>query len=617
MKVNKSIKELLRCVLVALSFFAVDFTLRYLTRWLGYYSIFELAPSLFTICWSAVFIVVLSLFPRKIGRIVYAVWYGIWTAYAVAQYIYYLIFDKFFFLSDIQNATEGADYLNFVSDVLDRNVFIFLGICLLLNVVGFFLFPDWHAIGTKAVRRVARIGVLVCSCAAMLLIPSLYTHNEQALFFSSKYEYEQFTNSGFDMEITGVYHYLGRDFYCSYLRPAEDVQMQREMVDAFLAEKRGHAEHSLTGTLEGKNLILIQMESIDDWVLTQETMPTVSRLMDEGINFTNMHTCLYGSGWTFSTEFAFQSGVYQSTNGVAAYSMSKNAYPYSIANLLGTQGYQCMSFHQNTGNFYSRSSIHPALGYEQYVSTSAIVASEFVADSDVSMVADDTCWAMMTESQPFLTFINTYGAHVPYAADDPLVQWALSQYPEYDIEGRDPELNAVFAKARTLDDMFVKLLQRLEEDNLLHNTVIIAFADHYCYGLTNKEIVHELSEANGSPVLERTPAFIWYEGCESMEVDKVCQTIDWVPTIANLFGQDVTQYVLGNDIFDEAYEGYAIFPDGTWLTNDAYAVNGIVQWNAGMTDEEIADMNSFVRAFYAANEAILASDYYAHLEIDK
>ena len=96
-----------------------------------------------------------------------------------------------------------------------------------------------------------------------------------------------------------------------------------------------------------------------------------------------------------------------------------------------------------------------------------------------------------------------------------------------------------------------------------------------------------------------------------MEVSTVCQTIDWLPTSANLFGQTICPYVMGNDIFDEAYAGYAIFPDGTWLTAEAYVVNGIPRWNHGMSQEEIADMNAFVQLFYEANEAILASDYYA------
>lgn len=607
--------NLLKCVFIAITFFVVDFTLRFMTRWLGYYSIFELAPSLFTICWSAVFIVVLSLTPKRIGRIVYAIWYGEWSIYAIIQYVYYLVFSKFFFLSDIQNAGEASDYLKYVMDVINTNVFVMLALFLVMGIAGFLLFPDFFQLCNRITRSILRCGLTISACIGMLLIPSLYTENRQALFFSSRYEYDQFTNSGFDVEITGIYHYVARDVWKNFFEfKGAPEELYGEVEDYLESKESLGGINDMTGIFEGKNLILIQMESIDDWVLTEETMPTVSRLMREGINFTNMYSCLYGSGWTFGTEFAFNSGIYQSTKGIAAYSMSKNAFPYSLANMLKRQGYHCMSFHQNTGNFYSRSSIHPALGYEQYISTSSIVSDAYYKDSDISMVADDGCWSMMTESELFLTFINTYGAHVPYSEDDPLVQWALAEHPEYDVSGRDRELNVIYAKARTLDDMFAKLLERLDEDGLLDNTAIIAYTDHYCYGLSDKEIVHVLSEANGTTILERTPAFIWYKGCESMEVDKVCQTVDWVPTIANLYGIDVSAYVMGSDIFDESYEGYAIFPDGTWLTNDAYAVNGIVQWNHGMTEEKIREMNAYVQKFYAANEAILASDYYAQLE---
>ena len=235
-------------------------------------------------------------------------------------------------------------------------------------------------------------------------------------------------------------------------------------------------------------------------------------------------------------------------------------------------------------------------------------------EADASIILDDTCWELMTSEEPFFSFIISYSAHVADNADDVLAVYAIKQHPEYDDPNRDDELDYLYAKARLTDDMFTVLLKRLAKDDLLENTVIIAYDDHYNYGVSDKDLVQQLSEANGSSILERTPAFIWYDGCESMEVDKVCQTIDWVPTIANLFGVDVTPYVMGNDIFDDAYAGYAIFPDGTWLTETTYAVNGIPRWNNGMTGAEIEQMNSLVETFYNANEAILASDYYSQFD---
>lgn len=133
---KQTIIQLLCCIPVAVSFFVLDFTLRYVTRWLGYYSIFELAPSLFSLCWIGIFMVILSVFPRNTGRIVYAVLYGIWAVYAVCQYVYYLIFNKFFFLSDMVNAGEGAAYMRFVLDSINLHAVIMVIVFLLLGILG-------------------------------------------------------------------------------------------------------------------------------------------------------------------------------------------------------------------------------------------------------------------------------------------------------------------------------------------------------------------------------------------------------------------------------------------------------------------------------------------------
>ena len=206
MKGKKQIIPLIQCIFVALTFFVVDFSLRFFTRWLGYYSIFELAPSLFSLCWIAIFIVALSMMPQKIGRIIYVVWYSIWSIYILIQYVYCLIFNKFFFLSDIQNASEGKQYLNYVVDVISINFFVMLVLFMAMGILGFLLFPNFSQFVNKLKRNILRCALAVCACIGMLLIPFLYTENEQALFFSSKYEYAQFTNSGFDVEISGVYH---------------------------------------------------------------------------------------------------------------------------------------------------------------------------------------------------------------------------------------------------------------------------------------------------------------------------------------------------------------------------------------------------------------------------
>ncbi len=601
-KIKEMILTIIRTGYLACTFFLADAFLRVLTRWIGAYSIFELAPNLFSALWALLLVAVLSIFPRKAGRRVYIVLYTAASVFALCQYGYYLIFDKFFYLSDIANAGEGAGYAGWVLTVLNKEFILMFAVLAAAGAIGVWRYPDFAQIPSRVVRT-AGAGVLALFLGGQLLIPKLYALGEEptAFFVDPEYEYGMFTNSAFDMELTGMYQYVFRDATRSWRVDEKDTAEKVQFISKFLSEKPEHRENEMTGILEGKNLIVIQMESIDDWLVTPDVMPTVYSLMEEGIHFTNFYAPTYSSGGTFNTEFAFNTSTYPGTQGTMAYSYTQNSYPYSIAAILRREGYCANSFHENSGTFYNRENIHSALGYESYIRTKELLADPSLAGVDDQMILSDDYWQQITGGSPFYSFLISISAHIPYDTSDPLAAYAVEKYPAYLEQEEDSEVGVLKAKARLTDDMFAVLLRRLEEDGLLKNTVIMAYADHYAYGLSDKELLQELSEEAGSGILERVPAFIWYEGCEPMEVDKVCQTIDWVPTLANMFDENVVPYVMGNDIFDPAYAGYAVFPNGTWLTKDAYVVNGLIRWNNGMTDDQICEMNEYVRSFYEAN----------------
>lgn len=615
---KESLIDCVKCLFVLGAMFIPDAILRYFTRWLGYYSIFELPPSLFSVLWILLLLSFTLLFPRKIGRIFILVFYSVFAFYAILQYGYYLIFDKFVYVSYAQFAGEGGDYMDFVRDILTPEFFIMLALLVLLGVAVFFLYPGGGASSaSRKVRILPFLLALALMIGGQLWIPRMYHEDPQAKFLSSAYEYEQFTNSAFDMEICGLYQYLGRDVYITYLKPKPDNSVYYAQTEAFLNTKPTHLDNDMTGILKGKNLIVVQLESLDDWVLNEESTPVMCRLMEEGINFRNMYTCLYGTGATFSTEFAFHTGLYQSLQGKAASSETNTLFPLTIARMLSKDGYRCLSFHENTSFFYNRGNMHSVFGYDKYICTADYIEDDVLPTVDTTIVSNDVIWDLLTGEEPFCSFVITYGAHVPYNSDDPLVAYALQTHPEYDIDERDQELNAVYAKARITDDMISILLQRLEEDDLLDNTVLVVYEDHYNYGLADHTLVQALSEANGSSVLERTPAFIWYKGCDSIQVDKVCQTVDWLPTLANMFGYDISGLTMGSDIFDEAYPGYAIFPDGSWISGDTRTKNGLAI-EGSMPVEDVKAMNELAERFLAANEAILQSDYYRHwMELQK
>lgn len=595
------------------SFGILDVWLRVQSRWIGAYSIFELAPNLFTLLWAIILVAVVTIVPsRRAGRILYGILYYFFLTYTIIQYGSYLILGKFLYISDFMYAGEGGDYASWVISFITPSMLLWIIVLILIGVCGIVFFPTKSHSEEKF--TLVRLGT-VCLCViGLFLIPKLYggtvTEEHWDDFFNPAFEYKHFTNVNFDLELTGEYQFLARDLFIQINKLTKDYTEEFQMVESFISEKEDHSVNSMTGIFAGKNVLVFMLESMDDWLVTPEDTPTIYKMMSEGINFTNMYTPDYSNGYTFNTEFAFNISVYPYTNGNVAYSLQRNAFPYSIASTFAGVGYSANSFHAGNPAYYNRGQMHEAFGYEQYHSYYDYPSAYISVLDDRFLAESDALYADVVSGEPFLSFVITFSPHLPYTDGDELAQTALSLYPQYDQqEGREAAI--LRAKAKLTDDMFAELLRRLEQDGLLSNTVIIGFADHYAYGLTDPELLRQLSEDAGNSILENTPAFIYCADYnQPITVEKVMQTIDLAPTIMNLFGLEVPKEIMGQDVFDDNYIGYAIFPNGTWLTNTAYVKNGNVIWNSGMSNDELAAMNDYVQQVYLVNDAILDSDFY-------
>lgn len=600
------------------SFGLIDAWLRVVTRWIGRYSIYAIAPNLFTVLWAVV-LTALVTFPksRKTGRIVYGIAYFLFLIFAAVQYGSYLVLGNFLWLSDFLNAGEGADYASWVVGVITPALIFQILALVAVGMVGIWIFPQ-NGTHRRPAKLTARVAIVAAALLAMQAVPLLYTAHagNAGTFDDPRLEYERFSNANYDLELTGMYQYLVKDFSNQL-----SLQISRRwfvdtetigQLDAYFAEKAPHSNNDWTGIFAGKNLIVIQLETIDDWMITAEDLPTLYRMMHEGINFSNFYTPSYANGYTFNTEFAFHTAVYPYSNGNATSSLIHSTFSHSIASRFAEAGYSAHSFHVGAETFYNRGNIHKTLGYTKYHSYLGYPAIDIPTANDCYLTQNDRLYQDVVSGDPFFSFVISYSAHLPFTDDDALTRHALNRYPQYDTP-ENRELNILKAKARLTDDMLAQLLRRLEADGLLEETVIVAYGDHYAYGLSDQKQLQQLSEAAGSSILERTPAFIYCADLPApVSVDKVTQITDFAPTLMNLFGLDVPTAIMGRDIFDPGYSGYAIFPDQTWLTAEAYIKNGVTVWNTGMTKEEIAQMNAYVQQAYWINDAILDTDYYRY-----
>jgi phosphoglycerol transferase MdoB-like AlkP superfamily enzyme len=246
-----------------------------------------------------------------------------------------------------------------------------------------------------------------------------------------------------------------------------------------------------------------------------------------------------------------------------------------------------------------------SFGYDMYHSVGDFGIEGTAAELDSNMIENDELYGKMTGEAPFFSFVITYSAHLPYTGDSAKLSLAREYYPQMTGEA-DDELNNIRILAADTDKFFGRLTERLEEDGLMDDTVIVAFTDHFAYGVSDEKL---LADCKGDTLKYTVPAFIYAKGITPVTIDKPMMTIDWTPTLVNLFGLDNSGEYIGNDIMNPDNDGFAYFETRDWMDGDYHYVQSERKAPAEHL-VKIIDNNRRVKKQIEVNDIIVTGDYY-------
>jgi len=379
-------------------------------------------PLAFGLLWACILTGITRALPKTAGRIFFGVTYFFFAAYAVVQTGYYILFREMMWISEFRYASEGSEFFNVL---LQYPVLWWASIVVLLalGVLLVWRFPK-RRFGWPA-NAIAGAVTAAAVCCAVALPQLVFVNDRQIQYAVSDYgraqsaqaAYENMFNTHRLYQVCGVYQTAAKDCYRDFIEPilpgyaAQQAQARQE-IDAWFESREDAAANDMTGIFEGKNVIFVLMESMDDFALGEHT-PTINRLMEEGINFTNFYSPGFGGVRTFNTEFCANTGSFLSSSGGYAFDYVTNDYRQSLANRLTAQGYSAKVYHYNTPSFYSRGVFSPAMGYAEYVCYEDFVTegneNDLYSDQflfDYPQVAED-----FFREGPKLNFIITRSAH--------------------------------------------------------------------------------------------------------------------------------------------------------------------------------------------------------------
>ena len=308
-----------------------------------------------------------------------------------------------------------------------------------------------------------------------------------------------------------------------------------------------------------------------------------------------------------------------------AYTFNKNQFPYSLANLFKNAGYTVNAFHMNTGEYYSRATNYKNWGYDNYFGLKDLgTYKDSSYELDRELVLNTTFNENLFNSDKFVDYIIAYSSHLPFSTssgvckklviEDKLKELGIEELPKDYILPEMTEEDCAKRQAKETDYMVELLIENLKEKELLDDTVIVVFTDHYLYTLSDQTIIQNYKNTKNN-LINNTPFFIWTSDGKSKKIKQVTSQLNILPTILNLFGLEYhPTYYVGQDALNKNYRGNVFFSDYSWYDGNVYVEGGEVTNNKKIDPLELDDQNYYINYIIRKNDLTLKTDYFKILK---
>ena len=472
-----------------------------------------------------------------------------------------------------------------------------------VSTLSLFKYPS---IPSVAVKNMGIIGFGINDFKTLFI-----ENEEQGVVYYANLEEEEATNNTRVFDDTEWQYVIDNENNSTY-----------NSINKYLINNRSTNTNDYTGLFEGKNVIVIMMESAGEILINEEYFPNFYKMYNDGFHFVNSYSPRNACA-TGNNEFSALTSLYSIYNNCTANVYKNNHYYQSMFSLFNNKGYNTVSMHDYTEAYYYRKTIHPNMGVMSYYGVEDLGISyqnEYVnwaSDEDFATVAMDIVLNSGDyDDAPFMLWMTTVSAHQPYSVDSITGRQYFNLYKDlpYNIE-----IKRYMSKLKNLDNALGILMDRLDKKGMLDDTVFVLFGDHYPYGISNSKLYDVLQYDLSDYENERTPFTIYSSSTKGKEFTQYTSYINITPTVANLFNLDYDpRLYMGEDIFSEQYESKVVFADGSWKNEKVYynaKTGSIINYvDNDYTTEDIIRINQEISSKMSMSSAIIKSDFFTYLD---
>ena len=302
----------------------------------------------------------------------------------------------------------------------------------------------------------------------------------------------------------------------------------------------------IAGSMEGKNVIVLQLESMQEFVLNKtinnkEITPNLNKFINENIRLSNMYMQSYST--TADSEFSTVTSLYPVENGMAYSRYYKNTYD-DIFKMFHQKDYTTSYMHGNYGYFWNRTNVYNNMEVDHVELKDAFADT---SEDVMGYLSDELLYRQAVEKlsnydAPFISYIVAASSHTGFTLD------GLQDRSKVSIDVgkyKDTFFGNYLESANYADYAFGIFIDELKKADLYDDTVIILYGDHNGLDMYNNEMIEFLSELDGNVTdvdiklnYIRVLAGMRIPGISNLRIDKPVSKLDIKPTLAYLCNLD-------------------------------------------------------------------------------
>ena len=393
-------------------------------------------------------------------------------------------------------------------------------------------------------------------------------------------------------------------------------------IHSYVASVEPSQQNEYTGLFRGKNLIFITAEAFSTQAIDPVRTPTLWRLANEGIKFTDYYQPAWGASTT-GGEYSNVVGLVPANGGSCMNETFQQDLFLTIGNQLQTLGYTSTAYHNHSHTYYNRNKTHKGLGYDNFIAIGAGMKNVkgVWPESDLEMMEFSV--EQYINQQPFNIYYMSVSGHSVYYKDGNAM--SRKNYTAVSDMSCSETLKCYYAAQLEFEYAMQYLVAQLEEAGIADDTVIVISTDHYPYGLeksssyrNTKNYLLELYGVSKVDFLTRdSNTLVIWSGCledKDIVIDTPVYSLDILPTLSNLFGVRYdSRLLIGRDVFSTT-EPLVLWANGSWKTTqgiyDASTKKFTPAEGAEVADDYVANTTAIVANKIKYSKSVANYNYY-------